>query len=139
MSVNRMILNEIKNTRVLLHNHFYNNEVNINDLINRISNNFNLFSIDFNPINKVVQLKIKKTNMKMIDSSDLLNSYYKVINEIMVEYFINNYSIIGHLMNIYKEEYNLVGNEITYLNNINTVNNFFHITIISDNVISIHL
>lgn len=137
--INKMILNEIKNTRILLHNHFYINENNINDLINRISNNFNLFSIDYNPINKIIQLKIKKTNMKKIDSSDLLNSYYRVINDIMVDYFINNYGTIGELMNTYKNEYNLNGNEITYLNNINTVYNFFHITIISDNIISIHL
>lgn len=134
-----MIFNEVKNTRILLHNHFYNEECNINDLINRISNNFNLFSIEFNPISKVIQLKIKKTNMKKIDSSDLLNFYYKMINGIIVDFFIHNYNIVGNLMQKYKEEYNLTGNEITYLNNIDMIHNFYYITIISDNIISIHL
>lgn len=134
-----MIFNEIKNTRILLHNHFYNEEMVINDLINRISSNFNLFSIEFNPINKVIQIKIKKTNMKKIDSSDLLNFYYKMINVVMVDFFIHNYNLVGSLMTKYKEEYSLTGNEITYLNNIDIIHNFYYITIISDNIISIHL
>lgn len=134
-----MILNEIKNTRVLLHNYFYNEENIINDLIERISNNFNLFSIEFNPLTKVIQIKIKKTNMKKIDNSDLLNFYYKMINSVMVDFFIHNYNMVGNLMSKYKNEYNLTGKEITYLNDINMIHNFYYITIISDNIISIHL
>lgn len=134
-----MNFNEVKNTRILLHNHFYNEECIVNDLLNRISNNFNLFSIDFNPISKVIQIKIKKTNMKKIDNSDLLNFYYKMINGIIVDFFIHNYNVVGNLMQKYKEEYNLTGNEITYLNNIDMIHNFYYITIISDNIISIHL
>ncbi len=68
-NTNNMILNEIANTRVLLHERIYNNPEIMNDLISDLNNNFSLFTIEYDIDRKFIQLKIKKTNMKKIDGN----------------------------------------------------------------------
>lgn len=141
MIVNRndFILNDIKNVRVLLHENFYTNPLVMEELCNDISSSFNLFTIEYNINTKVIQLKIKKTNMRKIEDGNLVNYYYQILNAIFVQFFIKKYNVISDIMINKKEQYNIRGEEINYLNNINSIYNFYNITLISDNIITIHL
>ncbi len=137
-NTNNMILNEIANTRVLLHERIYNNPEIMNDLISDLNNNFSLFTIEYDIDRKFIQLKIKKTNMKKIDGN-IVNYYYSVLNAIFIQFFIRKYNIIAEVMMEEKMNYNLSGKEIELLSNPNIISNFYNITLISDNIITIHL
>lgn len=136
---NQFIFNEVKNMRVFLHENFYCNEEILQEICNELAQNFNLFTIEYDMFKKTIQLKIKKTNMKKIDDRELSSYYYQVINAILVNYFIKKYNYIAALLLTCKDKYHLTGEEINYLKNPAVIFNFYNITLISDNIIIIHL
>lgn len=138
-NTNQFIFNEVTNMRVFLHENFYSNEEILQEICNELSQNFNLFTIEYDMFKKTIQLKIKKTNMKKIDDKQLSSYYYQVINAILVNYFIKKYNHIAGLLLSCKDKYNLTGNEVNYLRNPSVIYNFYYITLISDNIITIHL
>lgn len=137
-NTNDMILSEIAKMRVLLHEQLYNQPELMNELLCELSNNFSLFNIEYDINKKVIQLKIKKTNMKKIDGN-IVNYYYSVLNAIFIQFFIKKYNIIADIMMREKERYKLLGREIELLSDSKTISNFYNITLISDNIIIIHL
>lgn len=134
---NELLLKEITNLRVLLHETFYINENNIQELLNDLTNNFSIFTIEYDPIKKIIQLKIKKTNMKKIEGS-LMAHYYHILNNVFMQYFIRKSPEIWNLSLVNNDKYH-IGSSINLLINPNTIHNLYSITLISDNIIRIHL
>lgn len=137
-NTNNMLLNEITKMRVLLHEQFYNNSEIMNELLSDLSDNFSLFTIEYDINKKVIQLKIKKTNMKKIDGN-VVDHYYSVLNTIFIQFFIKKYNIVTNIMMREKERYKLSGKEIELISDPKVISNFYNITLISDNIIIIHL
>ena len=137
-NANEIALTEIAKTKILLHEQVYNDFNIMNDLLTDLNNNFSLFNIDYDINRKFIQLKIKKTNMKKIDGN-IINYYYSVLNAIFVQFFIRKYNNIAEIMMREKDKYNLSGNELDLLRDPKIISNFYNITLISDNIITIHL
>lgn len=134
---NELLLKEITNLRVLLHETLYNNEIAIQELLNDLTANFSIFTIEFDPTKKIVQLKIKKTNMRKIEG-DLLSHYYQILNNIFIQFFIRKSPEIWNLALINKDKYS-IGSDLNLLSDPNVIHNLYTITLISDNIIRIHL
>lgn len=133
-----MLLREIANTRLLLHDYIYNKMDLMHDLIQELDNNFNLFSIDYDINKKIIQFKIKKTNMKKINGN-IQNYYYPIINDIFVKFFHKNYDILHNIIKMEREKYNLSGLEVGLLLDPITISGFYNIILISDNIIMLYL
>lgn len=133
-----MLLREITNTRLLLHDYIYNKMDLMQDLIQELDNNFNLFSIDYDINKKIIQFKIKKTNMKKINGN-IQNYYYPIINDIFVNFFHKNHDIIHNIIKMEREKYNLSGLELGLLLDPITISGFYNIILISDNIIMLYL
>lgn len=133
-----MFLREITNTRLLLHDYIYNKMDLMQDLIQELDNNFNLFSIDYDINKKIIQFKIKKTNMKKINGN-IQNYYYPIINDIFVNFFHKNHDIIHNIIKMEREKYNLSGLELGLLLDPITISGFYNIILISDNIIMLYL
>ena len=133
-----MLLREITNTRLLLHDYIYNKMDLMQDLIQELDNNFNLFSIDYDINKKIIQFKIKKTNMKKINGN-IQNYYYPIINDIFVKFFHKNHDIIHNIIKMEREKYNLSGLELGLLLDPITISGFYNIILISDNIIMLYL
>lgn len=133
-----MLLREITNTRLLLHDYIYNKMDLMQDLIQELDNSFNLFSIDYDINKKIIQFKIKKTNMKKINGN-IQNYYYPIINDIFVNFFHKNHDIIHNIIKMEREKYNLSGLELSLLLDPITISGFYNIILISDNIIMLYL
>lgn len=133
-----MLLREITNTRLLLHDYIYNKMDLMQNLIQELDNSFNLFSIDYDINKKIIQFKIKKTNMKKINGN-IQNYYYPIINDIFVKFFHKNHDIIHNIIKMEKEKYNLSGLELSLLLDPITISGFYNIILISDNIIMLYL
>lgn len=133
-------LKNIKNMKILLYSHFYNNQDNINQLLNDISNEFNLFNIEYHPENFSVKVKIKKTDIKKNTHYQCTPEYYyQLFSNVFYNYFNKNKNNICNLINTYKLQYNLTDNSVNDLYNPNNLFLFYNITVISDNIIIIYL
>jgi len=130
----------VSNLRILLHKHFYIDINIISDLMNGISKEFDLFDINYDICTNIIQLKIKKTNIrKSNDYSHTASYYYNTFNEILLSLFVSRKALLFNLISAHKEEYNFNGGELEALININTINAFYGITTIGDNIVVIHL
>lgn len=133
-------LKNIKNMKILLYSHFYNNQDNINQLLNDISNEFNLFNIEYHPENFSVKVKIKKTDIKKNTQYQCTPEYYyQLFSNVFYNYFNKNKNNICNLINTYKLQYNLTDTSVDDLYNPNNLFLFYNITVISDNIIIIYL
>jgi hypothetical protein len=134
------MLNEVKNLKLLLHNHFYNDQNNINSVITELTSNFNLFSINYQSIDKSVQLKIKKTNMKKTGSYSHTSSYYyNILNIVFYNVYNKNLAQIQMLIRQFGAMYGLKGHETKYLSDSQTVSLLYNATTLSDNIVIIYL
>ena len=117
-----------------LYTHVYNNEKFISTLKCLLQSNLDLFNMDID--NNVIQLKIKKTNMKK--SNQYIHSsqyYYGIISNIIISALMENKELV----------YSMVSNKVS-MNDINeilfnpsTYQLFYNITALSDNIIYIYL
>ncbi len=124
---------KIKTLKLLLHKYFYNPN-NLQPLINSFQNEFDLFSIDYDNTTKIIQIKIKKTNMKKIQNySHSSLFYYSIINPLITN-FLSNYCF--EVIKVCSpDEYH----ELESLYDPHNVSLLYNITVIGDNIINIQL
>lgn len=128
------------NVRLLLYNHFYNNPSIIQYINNSIIEKFELFNIDYNEINHSIELKIKKTAIRKNSCfSHTVNYYYPIFSQIFYNVFHDNKDLLQRLIIQYKDEYNLIGNELDYILNIDSIPMILNITTLNDNIVIVYL
>lgn len=124
--------------RLMLHNHIYNNPDNINKLINHF-NIIDLFNIDYDSINKTLQLKIKKTNMKKYPNYiHNVSFYYSIFNQILHSFLYEIYNQLEYVIDTEGVNYG-VACEVNYILDNRVISMIYNITTILDNIVFIHL
>jgi len=122
---------EIRDVKILLHKHFYNRDT-IQELMNIFQSSFDLFGIEYDDSSKIIQMKIKKTNIKKIPNySHSSLFYYNIINPIMFGFYSEN---LESIMRANTDNCNL-----GYIWMEDKVQMLYNITVIGDNIINIQL
>lgn len=112
-----------------LHQYFYPNY--ISELISDISSNIDLFNIEVGEDFSIV-LKIKKTSIKKFgDYSHDSSFYYNIMNELLLNFLQRNINTISTIVDSNMNLSNLI--------NSNTINLYYNITTLGDNIICIYL
>lgn len=113
---------QIKNIKLTMHNNFYTSEV-ISFIISKIENSFDIFSIEYIPLEKRITFKLKKTNMKKIDPNYSHESlyYYNIFN------------------NILSETIDIYGNGIISKEDISDISILYNVVTQSDNIVNLLL
>lgn len=128
------------NIRKLLYDKFYTNQNIMSYILQSIMENFDLFSINYIPDNNSIQLKIKKTNIRKNNSfSHTSTYYYNVFTPIFCNIFSNNIQYLSKIIKDNINTYELLGNELEFISNIDNIGLLFNITTLSDNIIIIYL
>lgn len=143
LQINYNVENELKTTKkikLMLYKYFYTNQQYVNQLLDMINNDFNLFTIEYDEENYSIKLKIKKTDMKKISTySCTPQYYYNVFNTIFKNFFALNLSTINELIVDKRNEFDFDGTELEYFVNDNKLYLLYTVTIVLDNIITIFL
>lgn len=124
--------------RLMLHNHIYNNSDNIDKLITHF-NVIDLFNIEYDLINKTLQLKIKKTNMKKYSNyAHNVSFYYTIFNQILNSFFYEIYDQLDYAIKTEGINYG-INCDVNYILDIRVISMIYSITPILDNIVIIHL
>lgn len=133
--------------RLFLHRYIYSDQMCLNILFDYMKSNFDLFNLSYDPVNRIIDLKIKKTNIKKSPNyNHSVDYYYPIINNIMSQ-FINNDYVHGMITNTLSEakdtdfDYNEIKNilnSIAQSNNIQ-ISLLYHLCLVLDNSITIQL
>lgn len=124
--------------RLMLHNHIYNNPNNIDKLIGYF-NVIDLFNIEYDSINKTLQLKIKKTNMKKYPNYvHNVSFYYTIFNQILNKFFYEIYDQLEYVIKTEGVNYG-VNCDVNYILDIRVISMIYSITTILDNIVIIYL
>lgn len=135
-------LNQTTNLRLFLKENFYSREDIIQQLISRIDQCFESFSINYEPQIQSIKIKIKITNMKKRYPDYDHNSiyYYEIMNKLISDLIMSNMDIINEAYNNSNKCYN--GKYSPYyvdLNYISYVSSLYNITTLLDNIVVITL
>jgi len=131
-------LEEAKNLKIFLHEHIYDANCGfiLQQILKEISDNFNLFTLDYSNEQKNITMKIKKTDMKKTQSFEHNSSfYYQIINNILCNVFSQNKMFIESTLNRCAN----LNINTKYLYNYNCISMIYNITTLSDNIVVIYL
>lgn len=121
--------------RLLFHTHVYNDITNIELLKTAISNHVDTISIDYDDLQKVFSIKIKKTTMKKDNKFEHnVFYYYNIFENIFLEFLLHN----AHMLNTFLKDtmYLSVDN---ILQNIKSLSTMYNIACVSDNIIVLYV
>lgn len=140
MQINTAIT-DLSKIRLLFHNTLYNNNNIIYSIIDKLKENFALFSIEYNESLRLISIKIKKTDMKKNISmfQHTSNFYYMMINKVFFEVIQENIGYISEILDLYRQAYGLSGNELASLSSPDAMSLLYNATTQMDNIIVISL
>lgn len=145
-SINEKVRSHIVNTghvNRVLHKYFYSKPEIISELMNDITQHFPVFNIDYNELNKCIELKIKKTTMKKLSSYECTSRYYyNTLTPIFMKFYERHLNELVDAFMLEPDDKNLDDTAM------DTVYNYllteyamsqFRISIILDNIIIIRI
>ena len=127
--------NNIKELKSFIHTNIYTDDSCINLLHSIIDNVLKPFNTEFmmDKFYKVINIKLKKTNIKKVLNDNNINQYTDLIVEILNQFF-SNQIIINKLMLCNNEfKWNIINGDKEFMKLL------FNITEISDNIIRVYL
>lgn len=125
--------------RILLHNTLYNDDRLMESFLGLIRN-LDLFSVEYNKLEKTLKLKIKKTNIKKSynDFEHCCIFYYDIFNDLFLRFFSDHIEALQNIFVMYGLQYN-INFSANYLLDINIIRLIYRIVSILDNVLIIYL
>lgn len=141
MTSNCTYLNQITNLRLFLKDNFYSREEIISQLLEQISNSFEVFTVTYEPAMQSIKIKIKITNMKKrfpnYEHSSIY--YYEIMNQILINVLNSNMLLLNELFKHSKKYYGIDKNDYINIVNIPHISGLYNITTLLDNIIIINL
>lgn len=137
MTNESICLNQITNLRLFLKENFYSREEIIAQLIDQISNCFEVFSVNYEPSSQSIKIKIKITNMKKRFPNYEHDSiyYYEIMNSILSNVLNGNISLLNTLFNHSSYGLNNTSMNISSI----PISGLYNITTLLDNIIIVNL
>lgn len=138
---NHSYLNQITNLRLFLKDNFYSRQEIIDQIIQGISNSFEVFSINYDPSMQSIKIKIKITNMKKrypyYEHTSIY--YYEIMNQILLNIINSNINLLNQLFEQRKNNYSIDKSDLVNITNTSYISGLYNITTLLDNIIIINL